>query len=56
MKSLPQILEEVGLNEKEASLYLTCLQYGKVTASTLARMTGIARASIYDHIKRLVAK
>lgn len=56
MKSLHQILEEVGLNDKESSIYLACLQYGKVTASTLSRMTGIARASIYDHIGRLVVK
>lgn len=55
-KPLHQILEEVGLNDKESSLYLACLQYGKVTPSTLSRMTNIARPSIYDHMKRLVAK
>ncbi len=55
-KSLHQMLEDVGLTEKESVLYLTCLQYGKVTASTLSRMTGIARASIYDHMDRLLAK
>jgi len=56
MKSLSQLLQSLSLSERESSLYLVCLQYWETTASTLARMTWIPRASIYDTTARLVKR
>ena len=56
MKNLTQLLSSIGLSQKEHSIYLTCLQYGETSASTLSRMTGIPRASIYDITHRLIKK
>jgi len=48
MKSVSQLLEKIWLNHKESAIYVACLQYGKLSASTIAKMTGIPRSSIYD--------
>lgn len=54
MQKLQDILQMVGLDKKEASIYLACLQFGNVTATTIARVTGIPRTSLYDIAPKLV--
>ena len=56
MHALHSILKKTGLTEKEVRIYISCLQYGQLTASSLARLTNIPRASIYDHASRLIKK
>ncbi len=56
MQNIQRTLENLGLDKKESSIYLTCLQFGAVTATTLARITNIPRTSLYDIIPRLVKK
>lgn len=47
-------LIKLGFSEKEALVYTTLLRIGPAVASTLARLTGIKRTSIYDVTNRLV--
>ena len=47
-------LVKLGLSGKEAEVYLTLLRIGPAAASTLARLTGIKRTSIYDVTNRLL--
>lgn len=49
-------LQNYGLSEKEARVYLTVLELGAVPASTIARNTGIKRVTIYSILKDLVEK
>ncbi len=49
-------LQELGLEEKEAELYLACLKVSLTTPTQLARRTGLKRATIYFHIEKLEAK
>lgn len=56
MQEIKGVLKKIWLSDREISIYISCLQYGKVTAATLARMTNIPRASIYDHASKLIKK
>jgi len=47
-------LIKLGFTEKEALVYMTLLRIGPAVASTLARLTGIKRTSIYDTTNRLL--
>lgn len=46
----------LGFNEKEAKVFLALNQYGASPASTLARITGIKRTSVYDILNSLTEK
>lgn len=50
------VLREIGLSEKEALVYTTCLQMGKQTVSVISRLTNIKRASVYDVLNKLIEK
>ncbi len=47
------ILMELGLNEKEAKVYLACLSLGPTTVLKIAGVTEIKRPSVYPIIERL---
>src|SRR5262245_56968151 len=49
-------LVELGLNEKEARLYLASLRLGPATAQQLALESELKRATIYPYIDSLVEK
>lgn len=49
-------LMALGLNDKEATTYLTLLKLGPSLASTLARHTKIKRTSVYDILNALIEK
>jgi len=49
-------LRQAGLTENEAKVYLTLLEIGPKTASTLAKRTGLHRRLIYDIADRLIKK
>jgi len=46
-------LEQLGLSNKEAKLYLASLELGKAKASDLANYTDINRGTVYDVAKTL---
>jgi sugar-specific transcriptional regulator TrmB len=50
---IKKILEELGLNDKEISVYLALLENGKNPHSKIAKITKINRASVYHCAKNL---
>ena len=47
---LIQELQQLGLNEKEARVYLAALEFGPATIATIARKSGIKRTTIYEFL------
>ena len=52
---LEEILINIGLNKKEALVYLATLELGDSPASDIARRTKLNRISTYDILKKLIA-
>src|SRR5437588_340971 len=55
-KEIIAYLEQLGLYENEAKLYLALLEIGSAPVSVLAKAAGINRATAYLHINRLIEK
>ncbi|MBI3332108.1 hypothetical protein HYZ99_04080 [Candidatus Peregrinibacteria bacterium] len=55
-KDLIHILEAVGLDDKEAQLYLAGLQLGTAPASDYAKKAGVNRITTYNALEELVQK
>jgi sugar-specific transcriptional regulator TrmB len=49
-------LQELGLDKKEAAIYLATLELGEATAHRIAKKSGIKRASVYRIIDGLKEK
>ncbi len=47
------VLRQFGLTDAEARVYLTLLQIGDATASSIAKRTGANRTFTYDRLKKL---
>ncbi|MDD2487678.1 MAG: helix-turn-helix domain-containing protein [Candidatus Gracilibacteria bacterium] len=50
------ILQQIGLNENEAKIYLASLELGNTQAGRIIKQTGLARATVYDGLERLIKK
>ncbi len=50
------ILKKLGFSEKEAKLYLACLELGTGTVIELSRKSGISRGSTYDLLEEMLDK
>ncbi len=55
-KVLVQALEDMGLDEKAAVVYLTLLGKSRLGIAEIARDSGIKRATCYEHLERLLQK
>jgi sugar-specific transcriptional regulator TrmB len=53
---IEKILESLGLNQKEAQIYLTCLRIGEETAFKIAQASGLKRSTAYFVLDRLKEK
>ncbi|KKT35614.1 MAG: hypothetical protein UW24_C0006G0024 [Parcubacteria group bacterium GW2011_GWA2_44_12] len=51
-----KVLQQLGLSEKEAVVYLASLQLGKDTAFTIAKRSGIKRSTVYVILNELNIK
>ncbi len=51
-----KILEEIGLNQKEARVYLSSLELGQDTAYNIAKASGLKRATVYFVLEGLLEK
>lgn len=51
-----EALRAMGLDEKEANVYLALLHRPRMTVSEISRETNIKRATCYEYIDRLLAK
>ncbi|MDP1884776.1 MAG: helix-turn-helix domain-containing protein [Candidatus Moranbacteria bacterium] len=50
---LTKILQKIGLNEKEAKVYLAALELGETTLQRIVTKAGISRTTIYDVLESL---
>jgi sugar-specific transcriptional regulator TrmB len=55
-KTLLDVLQSVGLSEKESRLYLTLLEAGELSLSKLATQAKLKRGITYELVKKLVDK
>jgi len=53
MNQLNETLLQMGLNEKEAKVYLACLELGGATIAEIAEKSGVKRTSIYNFLEEL---
>jgi len=49
-------LKEIGLTEKESSVYLCVLEYQKILPAKVSKLTGINRPTVYSVAKELIKK
>lgn len=56
MHHLIETLTDYGLSNKEAKVYLWCLELGAAPASTVARRINEKRVTVYANLKSLCAK
>ena len=56
MEDIEKRLHALGLEEKEAKIYLTCLQLGKDTVFHIAERSGIKRTTVYFILKSLAER
>src|SRR3989338_6958761 len=54
--SLVDSLVAIGLNNKEAGVYMAVLELGRATVSVIARKAGINRTTGYDILDSLITK
>ncbi len=47
-------LQQIGLNEKQAKIYLAALELGETTVKEIAKKAGIKRTTIYDLLDELL--
>ena len=55
MNSYP-LLQRLGLNKKEADVYLICLEHGPESMTTIARLTNHKRSTLYNVVEGLLKK
>jgi len=55
-EKLHKLLIDVGLNENEASVYLTALSLGPTTILNISKNSGIKRSTVYDIVNSLKTK
>jgi predicted transcriptional regulator len=51
-----KVLEDIGLSQNEAKVYLTLLEIGMSTAGEAAKKVKLHRTNVYDALQRLVEK
>lgn len=49
-------LEELGFSKKEADIYVTVLQHGKISVTEVANITKINRTTVYSLVKNLLKR
>src|SRR3989338_185182 len=54
--NLTTILQNLGLNEKEAEVYLACLELGSATVQEVSDKAGVKRTSVYNFLEDMKAR
>jgi HTH-type transcriptional regulator, sugar sensing transcriptional regulator len=54
--ALTAVLEQLGLTQVEAKVYLALLENGNQQAGAITKLSGIHRRTVYDAISRLIEK
>ena len=53
---LPGLIQQFGLNEKQADVYLACLELGSATVQEVAEKSKVKRTSIYNFLEEMKEK
>lgn len=53
-KFMLNTLKQIGLEDKQAKIYLACLELGKTTIIEIARKTGIKRTTVYENMEEMI--
>ena len=56
MSQVVETMEKLGIDDKQAKVYLACLELGSATISELSEKSGIKRTSIYNFIEEMKQK
>ena len=56
MPTILELLNKLGLNQKEANVYMACLELGSGTIKELSEKSGVKRTSIYNFLEELKQK
>lgn len=56
MYMIHETLKKLGFSDKEAEIYLTILQQGKIAPTDVAKLTKINRSTVYDVAKELIRR
>ena len=51
---IQEVLENLGMHEKKAAVYLACLELGNATAYLIAKKVGLKRPTVYDIANQLM--
>lgn len=51
--NLEKVLENYGLTEKQAKIYLACLELGSASVQKISRKAGVARSTCYEILEDL---
>ncbi len=51
---IQEVLEQLGMHEKKAAVYLACLELGAATAYLIAKKVGLKRPTVYDIANQLM--
>lgn len=52
---LTSTLKQIGLEEKQAKIYLACLELGETSIKDIAKKSGVKRTTIYDVIDDMIS-
>lgn len=55
-EELSEILKNLGLNQKQAAVYLACLELGSGTIQEIAKKSQVKRTSIYNFLEDMKAR
>jgi len=53
MRNVISLLEQLGLNNKEAKIYLSLLEFGPANITKIAKKSGIKRTTVYSFLNNL---
>ena len=56
MNTATAVLQDIGLTDSESKVYLTLLEQGDTTRSTILKESGITGSKVYDILERLQRK
>jgi HTH-type transcriptional regulator, sugar sensing transcriptional regulator len=56
MKNILSTLFDAGIEEKQAKVYLACLELGQATVQELSHKSGVKRTSIYNFLEEMKAR
>jgi HTH-type transcriptional regulator, sugar sensing transcriptional regulator len=55
MDKRQELITDLGFSDKKASIYLTLVEFGEMTATNIASRSGLKRTTVYNIIPELLS-